>query len=438
MSGLFYLRNFMEELFQLFYACSEVSTDTRKISENALFIALKGDNFDGNKYAKAAIGKGAKYAIVDDKTVADQKSIFYVKDSLIFLQKLASYHRKSFDIPVIAITGTNGKTTTKELVAAVLIQKYNVLFTKGNLNNHIGVPLTLLQLNKDHDMAIIEMGASKLGDIKELTDIAHPTHGIITNIGHAHIEGFGSPENIIKTKTELYKAIQENKGQLFYNADDDVLKNKLPLSCPTSTYGTTEEADVSGEIIELSPMLSFKWKSKDYSSPSVNTQIIGKYNFYNMLAAICIGSHFEVDENDINSSLEEYKPSNNRSQLEKTSYNTVILDAYNANPTSVKSALENFAEISSENKMFVLGDMLELGENTNKYHLEIIQLSKDLKLQGMFVGSIFSGLANENDILAFESTTKAMEFLSTALPKDNLILLKGSRGIGLEKLIEIL
>ncbi|RYM32858.1 UDP-N-acetylmuramoyl-tripeptide--D-alanyl-D-alanine ligase [Brumimicrobium glaciale] len=428
----------MEELFQLFYACSEVSTDTRKISENALFIALKGDNFDGNKYAKAAIEKGAKYAIVDDKTVADEKTTFYVKDSLIFLQKLASYHRNSFDIPVIAITGTNGKTTTKELVAAVLIKKYNVLFTKGNLNNHIGVPLTLLQLNKEHDMAIIEMGASKLGDIKELTDIAHPTHGIITNIGHAHIEGFGSPENIIKTKTELYKAIQENKGQLFYNADDDVLKNKLPHSCPTSTYGTTEEADVSGEIIDLSPMLSFKWKSKDYSSPSVNTQIIGKYNFYNMLAAICIGSHFEVDGNEINSALVEYKPSNNRSQLEKTSYNTVILDAYNANPTSVKSALENFAEISSENKMFVLGDMLELGENTNQYHLEAIQLSKGLKLQGMFVGSIFSGLAKENDILAFESTTKAMEFLSTALPKDNLILLKGSRGIGLEKLIEIL
>ena len=428
----------MEELFQLFYACSEVSTDTRKISKNALFIALKGDNFDGNKYAKAAIEKGAKYAIVDDKIVANDKTIFYVNDSLTFLQKLASYHRKSLDIPVVAITGTNGKTTTKELVAAILTKKYNVLYTIGNLNNHIGVPLTLLQLNKNHDMAIIEMGASKLGDIKELTDIAHPTHGIITNIGHAHIEGFGSPENIIKTKTELYTAIQENRGQLFYNADDAVLKNKLPTSCPTSTYGTAEEADVNGEIIDLSPMLSFKWKSKDYSSPAVNTQIIGKYNFYNMLAAICIGSHFEVDKNDINSALEEYKPSNNRSQLEKTSYNIVILDAYNANPTSVKSALENFAEISSENKMFVLGDMLELGENTNKYHLEIIQLSKDLKLQGMFVGSIYNHLAKETDILTFDSTEKAKEFLSTALPKDNLILLKGSRGIGLEKLMEIL
>lgn len=428
----------MEELFQLYYECTEVSTDTRKISKNSLFIALKGENFDGNKYAKQAIEKGAKYAIVDDQSVADGKTILYVKNSLVFLQQLASHHRKSFDIPVIAITGTNGKTTTKELVAAVLSKKYNVLYTKGNLNNHIGVPLTLLQLNKSHDMAIIEMGASKIGDIKELTDIAHPTHGIITNIGHAHIEGFGSPENIIKTKTELYTAIEENNGQLFYNADDDVLINKLPSSSPTKNYGTKEQANLIGEIIELSPMLSFKWKNKNYTSPSVNTQIIGKYNFYNMLAAICIGNHFEVSNIDINAALEEYKPSNNRSQLEKTSYNTVILDAYNANPTSVKSALENFAEITSENKLFVLGDMLELGKNTNQYHLEIIQLSKELKLQGMFVGRIYSSLAKVNDILAFDSTEEAKDFFSTALPKDNLILLKGSRGIGLEKLIEIL
>lgn len=422
----------------MFYKCSSVSTDTRKISENTLFIALKGENFDGNKYAEQAIEKGAKYAIVDDEAIANAETIFYVKDTLIFLQKLARHHRDTFDIPVIAITGTNGKTTTKELVAAVLVKKYKVLFTTGNLNNHIGVPLTLLQLNEDHNLAIIEMGASKLGDIKELTDIAHPTHGIITNIGHAHIEGFGCAENILKTKTELYTAIKENKGHLFFNGDDDILKNKLPASCPTSTYGTQEEFDIYGNVVKLSPMLSFKWKTKENTSQTVTTQIIGKYNFYNMLAAICIGKLFEVDEQDINTALEEYKPSNNRSQLETTTHNTVILDAYNANPTSVKSALENFAEIDADNKMFVLGDMLELGKNTNSYHQEVIQLSKELNLQGMFVGSIFSSLAKDNDILAFDSTIKAMEFLSTALPKDNLILLKGSRGIGLEKLIEIL
>ncbi|PWH86005.1 UDP-N-acetylmuramoyl-tripeptide--D-alanyl-D-alanine ligase [Brumimicrobium oceani] len=428
----------MEELFQLYYECSEVSTDTRKITKNSFFIALRGENFDGNKYADQAIEKGAKYAIVDDESVANGKTKFHVNNSLHFLQKLAQYHRNTFSIPVIAITGTNGKTTTKELTAAVLNKKFNILFTEGNLNNHIGVPLTLLQLNKNHDLAIIEMGASKLGDIKELTDIANPTHGIITNIGHAHIEGFGSPENIVKTKTELYSAIKENKGLLFYNSDDSVLANKLPASCPTQTYGTTGTADIIGEILELSPMLSFQWKTGTYMSPQINTQIIGKYNFYNMLAAICIGNHFEVKQNDINTALAEYKPSNNRSQLEKTSYNTVILDAYNANPTSVKSALENFAEISSENKLFVLGDMLELGENTNQYHQEVIQLAKSLNLQGVFVGNIYSSLAKVNDILAFDSTETAKDFFATALPKDNLILLKGSRGIGLEKLIEIL
>ncbi len=428
----------MEELFQLFYSCSEVSTDTRLINKDALFIALKGDNFDGNKYAQQAIEKGAKYAIVDDVTIANGKTIFHVNDSLVFLQKLAEHHRKTFGIPIIAITGTNGKTTTKELAAAVLSRKYSVHYTKGNLNNHIGVPLTLLQLKNEHDIAIIEMGASKIGDIKELTDIAHPTHGIITNIGHAHIEGFGSPENIIKTKTELYSAIQENKGHLFYNIDDGVLIEKLPKSCTTSTYGIINDGEIKGRITDLSPMLSFEWKTNNYSSPAVNTQIIGKYNLYNMLAAVCIGNYFEVDSSDINLALEEYKPSNNRSQLEKTSYNVVILDAYNANPTSVKSALENFAEIDSDNKMFVLGDMLELGENTKTYHTEVIQMSKDLNLQGMFVGSIFYSLAEEHNILAFETTEIAKEFFSTALPKDNLILLKGSRGIGLERLIEIL
>lgn len=428
----------MKDLFKLFYDCEKVSTDTRKIEENDLFIALKGENFDGNEYAEKAIKKGAKYAIVDDQSKADSKQIFFVEDSLVFLQKLAEHHRKSLDIPVLGITGTNGKTTTKELTAAVLSQKYNVLFTEGNLNNHIGVPLTLLQLTSKHEIAIIEMGASKLGDIKELTDIAHPTHGIITNIGHAHIEGFGSPENIVKTKTELYKAIEEEKGHLFINAEDEVLNKHLPISCPTSTYGQIEKSDISGEILALDPMLRFEWKTKEGNKIKVQTQIIGKYNFLNMLAAICIASHFKVENEAIQKALENYKPSNNRSQVEKTINNTLILDAYNANPTSVKSALENFADISSDNKLFVIGDMLELGKNTLKYHQEIIDLSKKLKLQGMFVGEIFSQLQDKNEILAFKNTEKAKEFFETASPKDNLILLKGSRGIGLEKLVKTL
>ncbi|WP_417266564.1 UDP-N-acetylmuramoyl-tripeptide--D-alanyl-D-alanine ligase [Brumimicrobium sp.] len=428
----------MENLFDLFYECSGVSTDTRNITEDVLFIALKGDRFNGNEYAQQAIDKGAKYAIVDQEKYADNHKIFLVKDGLLFLQKLAEHHRQQFDIPVIGITGTNGKTTTKELTAAVLSKKYNVLYTLGNLNNHIGVPLTLLQLKKGHDIAIIEMGASKVGDIKELTDIAHPSHGLITNIGHAHLEGFGSPENIIKTKTELYQAVAENKGVLFCNLDDKTLKQQLPSPCQNVNYGTVSEADISGHIVHLSPMLSFIWQSNSFTSPMVETQIIGKYNFYNMLAAICIGVHFNVNDKDISEALEQYTPSNNRSQLEKTSHNTVILDAYNANPTSVRSALENFSEIESNDKLFVLGDMLELGKNSKQYHQEIIDLSKKLNLQGVFVGKIFSSLAEENEILSFETTEQAKDFFSTALPKNNLILLKGSRGIGLEKLVEIL
>ncbi|RFC53989.1 UDP-N-acetylmuramoyl-tripeptide--D-alanyl-D-alanine ligase [Brumimicrobium aurantiacum] len=428
----------MEDKFKLLEECTGVSTDTRKIEKDNLFIALKGDNFDGNKYALKAIEQGAKYAVVDDVNLKDHQNLVYVEDALVFLQQLANYHRKKFDIPVIGITGTNGKTTTKELTAAVLQQKYNIHFTQGNLNNHIGVPLTLLQLNKEHDIAIIEMGASKIGDIKELTDIAAPTHGIITNIGYAHIEGFGSPENILITKTELYRAIEEVEGHLFYNGNDEVLEKQLPQACSTSTYGVNGDYNVQGSQVELTPLLSFKWSNKEYSSPTVSTQIIGKYNFYNMLAAICIGQYFEVNQEDINNALEAYKPNNNRSQLETTDYNTVILDAYNANPTSVKSALENFSEITKENKMFVLGDMLELGENTLHFHTEIIELSKALNLQGMFVGKIFSSLKEKHDILAFEDTQAAKDFISIATPEDNLILLKGSRGIGLEKLMEVI
>lgn len=438
MSGLLFLQGIMENIFKLFYECSGLSTDTRNITKNVLFVALKGDNFDGNEYAQQAIDNGAKYAVVDNKDYANETTIFHVENGLIFLQKLAEYHRNNFKIPVIGITGTNGKTTTKELVAKVLSKKYNVLFTQGNLNNHIGVPLTLLQLNNEHEIAIIEMGASKIGDIKELTDIAHPTHGIITNIGHAHIEGFGSPENIIKTKTELYTAIEEVKGHLFCNNDDETLINKASTANSSKTYGASNSADVYGQIVNLSPLLSFVWQVDDYTSPIINTQIIGKYNFYNMLAAICIGLYFGVDKKKVNEALEAYKPSNNRSQLEKTNFNTVILDAYNANPTSVRSALESFSEIESNDKLFVLGDMLELGENTKNYHQEIIDLTKELELQGVFVGKIYSSIAEKNKVLSFNTTSKAKDFFSTALPKNNLILLKGSRGIGLEKLIEIL
>lgn len=437
MLGLFFVKK-MKDLFQLFFACSGVSTDTRNINKDELFIALSGDNFDGNQYAELAIEKGAKYAIVDNKDFANGNTIHYVENGLKFLQLLAEFHRNKFKIPVIGITGSNGKTTTKELMATVLSKKYNVHYTNGNLNNHIGVPLTLLKLNKEHDIAIIEMGASKVGDIKELTDIAHPTHGIITNIGTAHIEGFGSQENILKTKTELYCAIEEIKGHLFYNFDDSVLGNEIPTTCSTSTYSIEAHSEIVGKLTELSTLLSFRWTSEGYHSPVIDTHLIGQYNLYNMLAAISIGNYFKVDAQLINQGIQEYTPSNNRSQLLNTKQNQLILDAYNANPTSVKAALENFAKIESKDKLFILGDMLELGKDTKIYHQEIIQLSRDLQLQGVFVGNIFSSLKKENDILSFDSVEKVKQFLTTAAPKNNLILLKGSRGIGLEQLIDVL
>ncbi|HLW39741.1 MAG TPA: UDP-N-acetylmuramoyl-tripeptide--D-alanyl-D-alanine ligase [Brumimicrobium sp.] len=428
----------MTELFKLFYECEGVSTDTRNIKKNELFIALKGGNFNGNKYAQTALEKGAKYAIVDEKEYENNSTLFYVENSLLFLQKLAEHHRLKFNIPFIGITGSNGKTTTKELLAAVLSEKFKVHFTAGNLNNHIGVPLTLLQLKKDCEIAIIEMGASKLGDIKELTDIAHPTHGIITNIGTAHIEGFGSSENIVKTKLELYQALKEVKGHVFYSTEETHLKDAVPHECSSSTYGISAEAEVIGEIVNANPQVVFTWKDETYQSAEIPTKMIGDYNLLNLLTAISVGRYFGVDSEKINKALSAYSPSNNRSQLEVTKHNKLILDAYNANPTSVRAALKNFSALEIKNKLFIIGDMLELGEDTLQYHQEIIEYTKELGLQGVFVGKLFDELADKNNVLAFTNVEKAKAFFKTAHPKNNLILLKGSRGIGLEKLVEIL
>lgn len=431
--------NAMQRLFELFYSCAGVSTDTRKIEKDFLYVSLKGANFNGNKFADEAIKKGAKYAIVDEAQYADNINIFNVENGLKFLQALANFHREKFRIPIIGITGSNGKTTTKELIANVLSQKFNILFTQGNLNNHIGVPLTLLQLSNEHDLAVIEMGASKLGDIKELTDIANPTHGIITNIGFAHIEGFGSPEGILKTKKELYDAIESTGGTIFYNYDDEKLTNNLPNDVETVSYGTDSKALVHGKILEFIPEIEFKWSTENYHSSTVTTKIIGKYNFYNMLAAICIGHYFGIDPTSINRGIEDYEPNNNRSQIFKTKHNILILDAYNANPTSVESALDSFDMMKHENKFFILGDMLELGKDSDDFHKKVIEHTQNLNLQGVFVGSIFKKLSHSyTEIMAFENAEKAKDFLSVGQPKNNLILLKGSRGIGLEALKNVL
>jgi UDP-N-acetylmuramoyl-tripeptide--D-alanyl-D-alanine ligase len=425
-------------LFDLFYSCNQkVSTDSRKIDKGCLYVALKGEHFDGNEYAKSAIENGARFAIVDNPAYADNTSIFLVNNGLIFLQQLANYHRNKFSIPIIGITGSNGKTTSKELIASVLIQSLVVHYTQGNLNNHIGVPLTLLGLNNEHDIAIIEMGANKPGDIAELAAIAEPTHGIITNIGAAHLEGFGGFEGVLKTKTELYSAIENIGGTLFCNADDEILVNALPKNIEVVLYSgeNNENASICGELVNMDPFVNFKWNNATYSSPTLATNIIGRYNFYNFLAAISIGDYFDIAPETINTGITSYKPDNNRSQIIETGKNTLIMDAYNANPTSVKSALISFKEMQHEKKLFILGDMYELGDTSLELHQEIVDLTISLGLEGVFIGEIYNALRdNYSNRMFFADKSTAMEFLATASPNKNLILLKGSRGMKLEEI----
>ena len=427
--------------FEIFYETTGVSTDTRNIQKDSLFICLKGANFNGNEFAQKALDAGAKYVVIDELLVQDNPAFIKVEDSLVYLQKLANYHRNKFDIPVIGITGSNGKTTTKELMAAVLSKKYSVLFTTGNLNNHIGVPLTLLRLTNNHDLAIIEMGANKFKDIEELCGIAEPTHGIITNIGSAHLEGFGSFEGVLKTKLELYQSVQNKQGVIFYNVDDSTLENNLPKATQTITYSAYQQASVRGTLLEMSPFVKMKWNSTDYESEEFQTQLIGKYNFYNFLAAIAFGVYFKVQNELISEALSEYTPTNNRSQLQKTETNTLILDAYNANPTSMSSALESFLMIDHNPKMVILGDMFELGKDSIEEHQKIVNLLEKLNLKAICIGKNFQAVNSnqtESNITFFETKELAAEFIQNARFKNQLILLKGSRGIGLESIIQFL
>lgn len=423
----------MEKLYKLFYETSGICSDSRKITKDCLFICLKGENFNGNVFSELAIQNGAKYVISDEQKYCNEKSIFYVENVLVFLQKLANHHRNQFSIPVIGITGSNGKTTSKELISCVLATKYNVLFTEGNLNNHIGVPLTLLRLKAEHEIAVIEMGANKFFDIQELTEIAEPTLGIITNIGKAHLEGFKNFEGVLKTKKELYDSIENSKGKIIINNDDSILKNIKPSGIKVISYGEERDSDIQGELINMTPFIEFKWKSNGYHSPIISTNLIGKYNFYNFLAAVAFGIQFDIEPKLINESLQTYNPTNNRSQVKETGKNKLILDCYNANPTSMKSALESFAQIPTNDKTFIIGDMLELGEESIKEHENIIELIDKLNLEGFFVGSIFKTILNENSN-AFDSRENAEAYFNENQFTNQLILLKGSRGIGLEKL----
>jgi len=423
-----------KHLFNIFYSCKGISTDTRNIKLDSLFICIKGNNFDGNKFALKALQKGAKHIIVDNKKYfIDNGKMTLVKNSIEYLQKLAQFHRNKFKIPVIGITGSNGKTTTKELINSVLSKKYKILSTVGNLNNHLGVPFTILRMNQSHDIAIVEMGANKFGDIKELCEIAKPTHGIITNIGKAHLEGFIDFEGVLKTKKELYDSIQKSNGIIVANNDDEILTSNIPNGTKKYLYGT-DSKNISGELTGLSPFVEMYWKYDSFKSDTIVTKMIGKYNFYNFLSAITFGVIFNVSFKDISQAITDYSPENNRSQVKKTNFNTIILDCYNANPTSVKEAIESFAISSISNNFFILGEMKELGNESYSEHKNIIKIAEKLELNGYTVGNEFKNIKSNNILKHFEDTTQLIEDLKNSPLKNKLILIKGSRSVELEKL----
>ena len=428
----------MEKLFDLFYQSSGVFTDTRKVLKDGLFIALKGGNFNGNAFASEAIKQGAKFAIVDESEFANNQTIFCVDNALTFLQKLANFHRKKFTIPIIGITGSNGKTTTKELIYQVLNSQYHTLATIGNLNNHIGVPLTLLSLNESHEIAIVEMGANRLHDIAELCEIAEPTHGIITNIGAAHLEGFGSFEGVLKTKLELYQSVENSNGFLVVNKDDKTLCSNLPSNSSCAYYSINELSELQGQIECLNPCLNFKWKDENGDKHVVNTNLFGGYNLYNFLAAIRFGQLFNVPTEKINISLAQYIPSNNRSQITKTENNVLLVDCYNANPSSMHSALTSFISTESQDKLAIIGDMLELGDEAETKHNEILEVLNKNSTPYITVGPIFYLSATNKAINKFKTSNDLLVYLQSTQLKNKFILLKGSRGIALEKSINYL
>ncbi len=418
-----------------FLDCTEACTDTRAIATDSMFFALKGPNFNANAFAAEALGKGARLAVVDDPAVAEDERFLLVPDVLQALQELATYHRRTFDIPVIGITGTNGKTTTKELLHAVLDADRPTLATIGNLNNHIGVPLTLLRITQEHRIAIIEMGANKVGDIAELAAIAEPTHGMITNIGKAHLEGFGGYEGVIRTKTELYASLRSHQGTVFVNADDALLMEKSN-GLERITYGTHPDADTVGCIVSDGPFMNLVFMGRDGAAYQVATKLIGDYNLPNALAAVAMGQHFGVPDQVIAEALTKYTPSNNRSEFRDTGRNQLVLDAYNANPTSMAAALENFAAMSSERpKLAILGDMLELGADSRTEHDAIVALVNDLGLDARFVGPEFQRSATQH---SYSDAVALTQVLKHEPLTGHLVLVKGSRGIKLEMLLEVM
>ena len=444
----------IKELYQLYQQHPCITTDSRDCPEGSIFLALKGESFDGNKFAASALEKGCAYAIIDDPSVkpANDDRFILVDDCLQTFKDLAREHRRQFDIPVIGITGTNGKTTTKELVAAVLSQKYNVLYTQGNFNNDVGVPKTLFRLTKEHEIAVIEMGASHPGDIKTLAETAEPTCGLITNVGKAHLQGFGSFEGVIKTKCELYDFLRTREdGLIFINADNDYLVDQIGdeeeiwLS-PYSTDPENQYTCISGEIIACDPFLKFRWREplmtleeegRSTKWHKVQTQLIGSYNIDNLLAAIAVGINFGVDRKKICAALEAYTPSNNRSQMTVTEKNHLVVDAYNANPTSMQAALDNFRRMEVPHKMAILGQMGELGADSDAEHRQLVA---DLEASGFeevwLVGDNFADIPCA--FRKFHDVEEVKTAIREQQPEGRYILIKGSNSNKLFQLPELL
>jgi UDP-N-acetylmuramoyl-tripeptide--D-alanyl-D-alanine ligase len=424
----------IKQLYTIFEAHPQVSTDTRKDPAGKIFFCLKGENFNANEFAREALSKGAVHVVSDDKRHLGIDGISVVRDVLTTLQQLAFYHRSKWKFPVIGITGSNGKTTNKELITAVLQKKYRTYATAGNLNNHIGVPLTLLSIPLNAEMAVIEMGANHQGEIRELSAISDPEYGMITNIGKAHLEGFGGLEGVKKGKKELYDHIRNKKGKLFVNADDSTLM-EISEGITRVLFGTGDDVITRGHMVHAMPFISVAYQHGDYRSPEIRTKLVGGYNFANIMAAVCIGCYFGVEPQDINAALSEYNPGNNRSQLLETAKNKVVMDAYNANPSSMESALRNFAEMDHQPKIAMLGQMLELGETSHIEHQTIVNLLRTLKLSGVLVGRNFENCEREG-FQYFPSTKELSEWLALNPIVDHLVLLKGSRMVAMEKALE--
>jgi UDP-N-acetylmuramoyl-tripeptide--D-alanyl-D-alanine ligase len=420
----------IDELYRLYLEFPLVETDTRKIRKGALFFALKGPNFNGNHYAQQALDAGAAYCIVDEPPAMENEKMIVVADSLNSLQQLAKKHRDQFTIPFLAITGSNGKTTTKELIHAVLSAKFKTYTTEGNLNNHIGIPLTILKIKKDAEMAVIEMGANHLNEIREYCRYTNPTHGLITNTGKAHIEGFGSEEGVRKAKGELFDHLAAHHGTAFVFNDHAHLNKMSAGINHVITYGTAN-ADQVGNIASQAALLEVKMDN----DLLISTKLVGGYNLPNVLAAVCVGRTFGITDEKIKAALESYTPSNSRSQLIQKDGNYIILDAYNANPSSMKAAIENFARMPGDKKMLVLGGMMELGKDSVAEHSEIVQLIGSHKwLHVVLVGKDYVDLPAH--MIHFATSTEAREWLRSQDLHDTHILVKGSRSIQMEKVLE--